>query len=45
MDGFRLEAFKVNHNVPCYGYSIVIDRIGKFDVDKAVSLEIERRYW
>ena len=23
----------------------VIDRIGKFDVDKAVSLGIERRYW
>ena len=45
MDGFRIEAFKVNHNVPCYGYSIVIDRIGKFDVDKAVSLGLERRYW
>lgn len=45
MDGFRIEAFKVNHNVPCYGYSIVIDRIGKFDVDKAVSLGIEKRYW
>ena len=42
MDGFRIEAFKVNHNVPCYGYSIVIDRIGKFDVDKAVSLGIDR---
>ena len=45
MDGFQIEAFKVNHNVPCYGYSIVIDRIGKFDVDKAVSLGLERRYW
>lgn len=45
MDGFRIEAFKVNHNVPCYGYSIVIDRIGKFDVDKAVSLGIDRCYW
>lgn len=45
MDGFRIEAFKVNHNVLCYGYSIVIDRIGKFDVDRAVSLGIEKRYW
>ena len=45
MDGFRIEAFRVNHNVPCYGYSIVIDRIGKFDVDKAVSLGIEKCYW
>lgn len=44
-DGFRIEAFKVNHNVPCYGYSIVIDRIGKFQVDRAVALGIEKRYW
>lgn len=45
LDGFRIEAFKVNHNVPCYGYSIVIDRIGKFQVDKAVALGIEKKYW
>ena len=32
--GFRIESFRVNHNVPCYGYSIVIDRAGKFDVEK-----------
>ena len=44
-DGFRIEAFKVNHNVPCYGYSIVIDRIGKFQVDRAVALGIEKKYW
>lgn len=44
-DGFRIEAFRVNHNVVCYGYSIVIDRTGKFQVDKAVSLGIEKKYW
>ena len=44
-DGFRIEAFKVNHNVPCYGYSIAIDRIGKFQVDRAVALGIEKKYW
>ena len=44
-DGFRIEAFKVNHNVVCYGYNIVIDRIGRFDVEKAQSLGIERKYW
>ena len=44
-DGFKIEAFKVNHNVPCYGYSIIIDRIGKFQVDKAISLGIEKKYW
>ena len=44
-DGVRIEAFRVNHNVPCYGYSIIIDRIGKFQVDKAVKLGIEKKYW
>ena len=44
-DGFRIEAFKVNHNVPCYGYSICIDRTGKFQVDRAVELGIEKKYW
>lgn len=45
LDGFRIEAFRVNHNVPCYGYSIIIDRIGKFQVEKALALEIEKQYW
>ena len=45
MDGYKIEAFRVNHNVTCYGYSIVVDRIGKFDVEKAKSLDIEMKYW
>lgn len=45
MNGYKIEAFRVNHNVTCYGYSIVVDRIGKFDVEKAKSLEIEMKYW
>ena len=44
-DGFKIEAFRVNHNVPCYGYTMSIDRTGKFQVDKAVSLGIEKKYW
>lgn len=44
-DGFRIEAFRVNHNVVCYGYSIIIDRIGKFQLEKAIELGIEKRYW
>lgn len=44
-DDFRIEAFRVNHNVICYGYSIIIDRIGKFQMDKAMQLGIDRRYW
>jgi ribonuclease Z len=44
-DGFRLEAFRVNHNVICYGYNIVIDRKGKFNLENALGLGIERKYW
>ena len=43
--GFRIEAFRVNHNVICYGYSIIVDRIGKFQLEKAVELNIDKKYW
>lgn len=42
---FYIEAFKVNHNVTCYGYSLVVPRNGKFDIEAAQKLPIERRYW
>lgn len=29
--GYHITAFRVNHNVTCYGYSIEIKRGGKFD--------------
>lgn len=44
-DGFRLEAFRVNHNVVCYGYNIVVERIGKFQVERALELGIPKNYW
>ena len=44
-DGFDIEAFRVNHNVPCYGYSISVSRTGKFQVEKALALGIEKKYW
>ena len=44
-DGFRIEAYKVNHSVVCYGYNIVVERIGKFDVERAMALNIPRNYW
>ncbi|MCR5502055.1 MAG: ribonuclease Z [Lachnospiraceae bacterium] len=45
MDGYRIKAFRVNHNVICYGYTIEIDRNGKFDVEAAKALGLEVRYW
>ena len=44
-DGFRIEAFRVNHNVICYGYNIVVERKGKFQLDKAMELGLDRKYW
>lgn len=44
-DGFSIEAFRVNHNVVCYGYSIVISRTGKFQAEKAKELGLDVRYW
>ena len=45
MEGYRIRAFRVNHNVTCYGYTIEIDRAGKFDVERAMSQEIPQRFW
>lgn len=44
-DGYRIEAFKVSHNVTCYGYTLTIDRAGKFDADKAKELKIPLPFW
>ena len=44
-DEYRINAFKVKHNVVCYGYSIEIDRIGKFNAQKAKKLEIPVQKW
>ncbi len=44
-DGFRIETYRVNHNVLCYGYNIIVERIGRFDVDRALQLNIPKNYW
>lgn len=45
LKGYRLKAFRVNHNVLCYGYTLEIDRAGKFDAEKARAREIPLKYW
>ena len=45
LNGYRLTAFRVRHNVICYGYTIEIDRAGKFDVQRAMEQEIPKEYW
>ena len=41
----QVEAFRVNHNVTCYGYSLQLDRAGKFDAQRAKEQEIPLKLW
>jgi len=45
INGYRLKAFRVNHNVTCYGYTLEIDRAGKFDLERALAQEIPKPFW
>ena len=44
-NGYEIEAFKVSHNVTCYGYTLRVPRTGRFDADKAKELNIPLPYW
>lgn len=43
--GLKIEAFRAKHNVPCYGYNVLLERQGKFDALKAKALELPVKYW
>ncbi|MCR5403577.1 MAG: ribonuclease Z [Butyrivibrio sp.] len=45
MPEFVIKAFKVNHNITCYGYSMSLRRQGKFNVEAATKRGIDRKYW
>ncbi len=45
MPGFSITAFKVNHNITCYGYTFNLSRQGKFNVEAATANGIDRQYW
>lgn len=45
LNGYRLKAFKVNHNVLCYGYTLELDRAGRFQLEEALRLDIPKKYW
>ena len=42
---YVITAFKVNHSVPCYGYSVEIKRLPKFDIERAKALPIPVKMW
>jgi len=45
INGYHIHAFKVNHNIVCYGYSVEIKRAGRFDVERAKANQIPQRMW
>lgn len=42
---YKINAFKVKHNVTCFGYSIEIDRKGRFSPEKAKELNLPVKCW
>lgn len=45
INGYYIHAFKVNHNITCYGYSVELKRAGRFDVERAKLNQIPQRMW
>lgn len=43
--GMDCHAFRLEHSMPCYGYSLSLKRAGKFDPDAAKALQIPLPYW
>ena len=44
-DGMDITAFRVNHNITCYGYEVSIKRAGKFDAGRARENQIPLKFW
>lgn len=45
MCGLRIQAYRVNHKVVCYGYNFILERAGRFDAEKARGLGLPVQYW
>lgn len=43
--GLKITAYKVNHNVLCYGYAIELERAGRFDVERAKAQDVPLKLW
>ncbi len=42
---YQITAFRVNHNIVCYGYTVELKRAGKFQADRAKELNIPLKFW
>ena len=45
INGYHIHAFRVRHNVACYGYSVEIKRSGRFSVERAREQNIPLKLW
>lgn len=45
LNGYRITAFRVNHNVICYGYTLEILRQGRFSLENAKAAGIPLKFW
>ncbi|MCC8098157.1 MAG: ribonuclease Z [Eubacterium sp.] len=43
--GLNVKALKLNHRVPCYGYSFELFRKGRFSPERAKENDIPLKYW
>lgn len=42
---FNIKSIKVNHKITCYAYRVDVKRAGRFNVEKAVALNVPKRVW
>ncbi len=45
LNGYKITAFQVKHNIICYGYSLVIKRGGRFYTERAIENNVPQKYW
>lgn len=43
--GLKCHAFKLDHSMPCYGFSMSLERAGRFNPEAASEMEIPLQFW
>ena len=45
VNGYQITAFRLQHSMTCYGYTLEIPRAGRFDAARAKAQHIPIRFW
>lgn len=43
--GYQIRAFRVNHNITCYGYTLEVKRAGRFQPELAKANDVPLKLW